>query len=118
MRIRRIIPYPVRDVETTRGEGLRFSHKGDSRALVITFERDLGNRDSNIGRGYYLCYFVGGGGLETNGCFFLYGGGCFPKDKEGNRLDLVMDDEAVNRNLWDYEAHDGGRSSLSENILI
>ena len=43
MRIHRIIPISisVTQVKTIRGDGLRFSHKGDSGALLVTFERDL-----------------------------------------------------------------------------
>jgi hypothetical protein len=78
---------PVTHVKTIRGDSLRFSHKGNSGALIVIFERDLmGNVIRTSAVGIIYAVLLEGAALRPTDAFFLSNDGCSLKDKEGNRV--------------------------------
>ena len=103
---------PVTLAKTIRGDDLRFSHRGDSGALVVSFERDLmGNviRTSVVGILYAV--LLQGASLRPTDAFFYPMADALHKVKKETGLDLVLDDEVSDVDLWDCEVHGGGRST-------
>ena len=103
---------PVTLAKTIQGDDLRFSHRGDSGALLVTFERGLMEnviRTSTVGILYAV--LLEGASLRPTDAFFYPMADALQKLKKETGLDLVMDDEVSDGNLWNYEAYGGGRST-------